>query len=474
MSKTVKKYDVCVIGAGIGGLAVTAACSMLGLKTALIERNHIGTACLSYGTIPSKAMTIAARKVFEAKRAQSFGINYKDIDVDFDAVRQYVHDVVKQMEPMNARHRYEGLGADIYTGNSSFEDEHSVSIEVEPFIIRAKHIVIATGSSPEIIDIEGLKEGMFYTNETLFSLEEKPSHLAIIGAGPIGVEMAQSYKRLGCDVTLVARGDLLSKEDPELVEVVRKQLIQEGVVLYENIAIEKVEKQSLTVIQAEKEIKIDFSHLLVATGRKANIANLGLSKAGVQYGSNGVVADSRLRTTQKHIYALGDCVNAPQFSYVASYHAGVVIKNMLFKLPAKVDYKSLPRVTYCDPALAWAGVTEEEARQRYKEKHLTILRWPYMDNDRARTEGRLEGMTKIIAYKKRIIGGGVVGVSAQESVQLLTLAIDKKMKISDLASYIAPSCTYGEVLKQAAGDYFKSKLFTDFMKKVVRFLNQFG
>lgn len=477
MSKVVKKYDICVIGAGVGGLAVTAACAMLGLKTAMIEKHKIGGDCLNYGTVPTKALIAAARKAYDAQNSEAFGVSFDNLTIDYKQAHQHVFDVIKQIEPMNACHRYEGLGADIFSGNAYFKDEHVVAIEEEDFTIRAKHFVIATGSSPDVAEFPGLKEGEFYTNETIFTLEEKPDHLVVIGGGPVGLEMAQAHKRLGVEVTLLSRGTILSKEDPELVEIVRERLIKEGVNLIEYADVEKIAKKEVhyRLTNTEQEgLKTSYSHLLVATGRKPNIANLGLSKAGISYTSTGVKTDARLRTNKKHIYALGDCVSAPQFSYVASYHAGIVIKNMLFKWPAKVNYTSMPRVTYCDPALAQAGVTEAQARADYDEKHLTFLRWPYFDNDRARVERRLEGMVKIIAYKKRVIGGAIVGSHAGEIIQILTLAIDKKMKIGDLAGYIAPACTYGEGIKQAASDYFKSRLFTDFMKKIVRFLHQFG
>ncbi len=477
MSKSVKKYDVCIIGSGIGGLAVGAACSMLGLKTAMIEKHKIGGECLSYGTVPAKALIAAARKAYDAQQSDVFGVSYKTLEIDYKQAHQHAFDVIKQIEPMHATHRYEGLGIDIYHGSAYFRDEHLVAIEDEDFTIHAKHFVIATGSIPDVAEFPGLVEGEFYTNETIFTLEDKPDHLVVIGGGPVGIEMAQAHRRLGVNVTLLSRGTLLSKEDPELVEIVRKKLIEEGVTLIEHADIEKIAKKEVYYRHADSVeylASTKYSHLLVATGRKPNIANLGLSKAGISYTSTGIKTDTKLRTNKKHIYALGECISAPEFSYVAPYQASVVIKNMLFKLPAKVHYNSVPRVTYSDPALAQVGRTEAQARADYKEKHLTFLRWPYFDNDRARVERRPEGMVKIIAYKKRIIGGAVVGSHAAETVQLLTLAINKKMKIADLAGYIAPACTYGEGVKQAAGDYFKSKLFTDSMKKIVRFLYQFG
>lgn len=474
---TVLKYDICIIGAGSAGLSVAAAASMLGLKVALIEKKQMGGDCLNTGCVPSKALLAAAKKAEEINSAPAFGVDAGKARIDYKQVQAHVADVIRQIAPMDSVERYEGMGADIYGAAAYFESAKKVILEGLNIAIEAKKFVIAVGGRPFVPPIDGLEKNGFYTNETIFQAPKKPDQLLIIGGGPIGIEMAQAHQRLGSQVTLISDQTILPSDDPELVEVVRRKLISEGVQLIEGARLSNIDGGFVHFEKDGAEAHAKFSDILVATGRRPNLVNLGLKKAGIDYNEHGITVNDRLQTSQSHIYAMGDCARhpekgQPQFTHMASYHAGVIVKNILFKLPSKIDYSNVPHVTYCDPELGWTGMSEAGAREKHGDK-IQILRWPYMENDRARAERRLDGATKLIAYKGKIIGGGIVGPHAGEQLPLISLAVQKKLSISDLSGLIVPYPTTVEVVKRAAGDYLKNKLFSDLVKKIVRFLARF-
>ena len=421
----------------------------------------------------------SAKKAADIKKAHLFGVDVSSPRIEYKEVQEHIHDVISQIAPMDSVERYEGMGADVYQAEGYFENAHHLILAGKEFKIKAKKFVIAVGNRPVDPQIPGLLETGFYNNETIFKAPKKPSNLIVIGAGPIGVEMAQAHARLGCDVTIITDSTFLPKSDPEFSNIVQKSLLQDGVQIIENATVEKVESGHLIYHFGDDttQEKIRYNSIFVAAGRQPNLANLGLSKAGIEYSPQGILVDDTLRTNHKHIYAIGDCAyhptkGQPQFTHIASYHASLVIKNMLFRLPVKLDYKTLPYVTYSDPELAWTGLSEIEAIAKYGDK-LNILRWPYHENDRARAERRLDGMTKILVYKGRVVGGGIVGPHAGDMLPTLILAIQKKIKVSELAGMIVPYPTYAEVIKRASGDYFKNKLFSAFTKKLVRYLFDF-
>jgi pyruvate/2-oxoglutarate dehydrogenase complex dihydrolipoamide dehydrogenase (E3) component len=336
--------------------------------------------------------------------------------------------------------------------------------------------VVATGSSPAVPPVPGLAQAPHLTNETIFDLTERPEHLVVLGGGPIGCELAQAQRRLGAKVTVLELFRILPKDDPAAVEVVRRQLVGEGVDLREQVQVTRVGRDgngvAVTIKQADLEERIVGSHLLVATGRRANVEDLGLEAAGVAYSPKGIAVDARLRTSNKRIYAIGDVVGSYQFTHMASYHAGIVIRNTLFRLPAKVDTRALPWVTYTEPELAQVGLTEAMAKDQGVE--VEALTWPFAENDRAQTERETKGFVKVLLDRRgRTRGATIVGEHAGELIQPWVLAITQGLKIGSLAQFIAPYPTLGEASKRAAGSYYTPKLFSERTRKVVRFLLRF-
>jgi pyruvate/2-oxoglutarate dehydrogenase complex dihydrolipoamide dehydrogenase (E3) component len=330
---------------------------------------------------------------------------------------------------------------------------------------------------PMVPPIPGLAEVPFATNETIFARTTAPAHLLVIGGGPIGCELAQAHRRLGAAVTVLDMGPILPKDDPELAEVVRARLQAEGVSLHERVEVEAVEPAGNGVAIRFKgngeSRRLEGSDLLVAAGRAPVVDDLGLDEAGVEHDRKGIKVDARLRTTNRRIFAVGDVAGGPQFTHVGSYHAGIVIRNAIFRLPAKVDYRALPWVTYTDPELAHVGMSEPDARTAGET--IEILRMPFADNDRAHAERATDGLIKVVLGRRgRILGASVVGAHAGELILPWGLAISQKLKIGALANVIAPYPTRGEISKRVAGSWYAPKLFNDRTRRLVRFLARFG
>ncbi|MGI9493171.1 MAG: dihydrolipoyl dehydrogenase family protein, partial [Geminicoccaceae bacterium] len=356
--------DLCIIGGGSGGLSVAAGAAQMGAKTVLIEAAKMGGDCLNYGCVPSKAMIAAGHAGHVVRHAGQFGVNGHEPDVDFKAVHDHVHGVIGAIAPHDSVERFEGLGVTVIKAWARFVSGDE--IEAGHQRIKARRFVVATGSSPAVPPIPGLADVPHDTNETIFDHQAAPAHLIVIGGGPIGSELAQAHRRLGAEVTIVDMGPVLPKDDPEMTAVVRARLLADGIALRERVKVQKVEAagNGVAVIIEETDgeiVRIEGSNILVATGRGANVEGLDLEKAGVDYDRRGIKVDQRLRTSNKKIYAIGDVTGGFQFTHVASYHAGIVIQNALFRLPAKVSYKALPWVTYTDPELAHVGLTEDAA-----------------------------------------------------------------------------------------------------------------
>jgi pyruvate/2-oxoglutarate dehydrogenase complex dihydrolipoamide dehydrogenase (E3) component len=327
--------------------------------------------------------------------------------------------------------------------------------------------------------IPGLERVPYFTNETVFENTELPRHLIIIGGGPIGLEMAQAHRALGSEVTVLEAFRILPKDDPELALMLRERLVGDGIAIREQVTIARVEPEDAGVAAVIESAdggreRIVGSHLLVAAGRRPNVADLDLEKAGIDHGPKGIGVDARLRTTNRTVFAIGDVAGGPQFTHVAGYHAGIVIRNALFRQPAKVDYRSLPWVTYTDPEFAHVGLTEEQARAAHGDD-ITVLRWPYHENDRAQTEREAHGLLKAVTTRSgKILGASILGAQAGELIQVWVLAIGQGLNIKALAGMIAPYPTLGEVSKRAAGSFFTPKLFSPRTRKLVRFLSWFG
>ena len=473
---TAAAYDMCIIGAGSGGLALAAGAAQMGARVALIEKGEMGGDCLNYGCVPSKALLAAGKHAHAMSEGGAFGVAPQPAAVDFPAAAAHVRDVIAGIAPHDSQERFESLGVSVFRAPARFLSP--TEVEVGDTRIRARRFTIATGSSPGVPPIPGLAETPYFTNETIFANTERPSHLLIIGGGPIGMEMAQAHRRLGARVTVLEMFRALAKDDQELAAMLKISLTAEGIALREGIAIERVDKTadgiSVTLRVNDQEETLTGSHLLVAAGRRPNVAGLDLEKAGVDYSPKGIPVDARLRTSNKKIFAIGDVTGGLQFTHVAGYHAGIVIRNALLRIPAKASHANVPWVTYTDPELAHVGLAEEEARKRHGDA-VKILRWKLEENDRARAERQTGGMAKAAVGKGgRILGVSILAPHAGELLQPWILAMNSGLKISALAGYIAPYPTLGEINKRLAGAYYTEKLFSPSMRRVVRFLAAFG
>jgi pyruvate/2-oxoglutarate dehydrogenase complex dihydrolipoamide dehydrogenase (E3) component len=464
--------DICVIGAGSGGLSVAAGAAQLGLKTVLIERAEMGGDCLNTGCVPSKALLAAAKRAQSHRKTDIDGVAAHQPAIDFSKVKDHVFAAVAAIAPHDSQERFEGLGVTVLRESARFTGPRSAIAGKRK--IKARHFVIAAGSRPAVPKIPGLDEAKVLTNETIFKLREKPEHLLIVGGGPIGIEMAQAHARLGCRVTVIEQQAILPRDDEANVDIVRAALADEGVEFLERAKIISAEFGAhgwhVLVERSGEKLSRRGSHLLVATGRKPNVEGLGLEAAEVAYDEKGVKVDARLRTTNRRIFAIGDIAGGPQFTHVAGYHAGVVLRNVCFKLPAKVDYRALPWVTYCEPELAQVGLTEAAAREKYADD-VRVVEWPFTENDRAITEGEACGRIRIIARKDgALLGASMVGPHVGELIGLWALAISAKMKLSALTGMIAPYPTLGEISKRAAGAWFTPRLFSERTRTIVRIL----
>ena len=474
----VLKPDICVIGAGSGGLSVAAAAAAFGVSVVLVERHKMGGDCLNTGCVPSKALLAAAKRAEHMRNSSAFGVSASQVHVDFAQVHDHVHGVIAEIAPVDSAERFTGLGVRVIKGTATFIDKRTVAVG-DDIHVRARRFVIATGSAPAVPPIPGLDSGPYLTNESIFTLTERPQHLIIIGAGPIGLEMAQAFRRLGSMVTVLEAAKPFAKDDPEAASIVLDQLAREGVTVRAGVKVAKVAHAggavAVTVDAAETEEVIEGTHLLVATGRKAAVDGLDLEAAGVRYDRAGIKVNRKLKTSNKRMYAIGDvAAGQPQFTHAANYHAGLVVRNALFRLPVKVNPHAIPWVTYTEPELAQTGMTEAQARaQGYKK--LRIMRWPYHDNDRAVAEHLTHGHVKVVATPKgKILGVTIVGAQAGELVTPWTLAIAQKLNIRIMTGIVLPYPTLSEIGKRAAIDFFTPSLTRPMLRRIIGWLRIFG
>ncbi len=461
------KTDICVIGAGSGGLSVASGAAQMGARVVLIERGEMGGDCLNYGCVPSKALLAAAEAAQAQRDSDRFGIRSVEPDIDFAAVQAHIKDVIAQIAPHDSQERFEGLGVDVIRAHAEFTGPKTV--QAGDYEITAKRFVIATGSSPAVPPIDGLADVPYLTNETIFDVAEKPDHLIIIGGGPIGCEMAQAHRRLGCQVTLLEMFTIMPNDDPDLVDVVRQRLIAEGVEIREAASVEKVEGDGASIRVTTSDGVISGSHVLVAAGRKPNIDGLGLDAAGVETDRAGIVVDGRLRTSNKKIFALGDVSGGYQFTHQAGYHAGITIQNLLFRLPTKTNDASIPWVTYTEPELAQVGLTAAQLMEQ--DPKGTVLTSSFEGNDRARAGRVNKGLIKVMVDRKgKIKGASIVGPHAGELLQPWILAISQNLSIRAMTGFRAPYPTLGDINKAVAGSYYTPTLYSSRTRKLVRLL----
>ena len=397
-------------------------------------------------------------------------------EVAYGDVHRHVHEVIAAIAPKDSKERFTGLGVRVIEGTARFKDKRTVVVgdEVE---IRARRFVMATGSSPAVPPIPGLADTPHLTNETVFDLTIRPEHLLVIGAGPIGLELAQAFRRLGAKVTVVEAAQPLAREDPECAAIVLDALAREGIDIRAGAEVVRVEAAAagvkLVVRTGDGEQAIEGSHLLVAIGRRANAAGLDLENAAIRYDGGGIKVDKGLKTTNKRVYAIGDVAGGAQFTHAANYHAGLVIRNALFRLRVESDDGMIPRVTFTDPELAQIGLSEAEVRRRRLGFH--VLRWPYHENDRAQAERETLGHIKVLTDRKgRILGATIVGAAAGELITTWTLAISQGLNIRALTGIVVPYPTLAEVGKRAAITYFTPGLTSPWVRRIIALLRRFG
>jgi pyruvate/2-oxoglutarate dehydrogenase complex dihydrolipoamide dehydrogenase (E3) component len=465
------EFDLCIIGGGSGGLVAAAGGATLGAKVALVEKHALGGDCLHYGCVPSKALLHSAKVAHTMRTANAAGIEAYSPAISIGTVMQRVASVIRTIEPNDSPQRFRGMGVDVIFGTGMFTDPCTFSVNDRA--LTAKNFVLATGSRPAIPPIEGLDTIPYLTNETVFSLNEDVPSLIVLGAGPIGLEMAQAFARLGSTVFVVQRGQQpLPKEDADITAAVVQQLRQEGVHFYTGHTPVRVEGAAGNLHLHLKtsdgtEKTLHATHLLVATGRRSNVENLGLEAAGVQLDKGRLLLDKRLRTTNKHIYACGDITDSYQFTHMAEHQAGVVLRNTLFHLPAKVAERGIPWCTFTDPEVARVGLSETEAKDRGVAHK--VYSFPFKDMDRAITDADTAGFAKIITdLKGKLLGATLVGPHAGELIHEYVLALSKNMKAADLSNVIHIYPTLAQINRRVADVRRKQGLTPGTLKWIKR------
>ena len=466
-------FDIGVIGGGAAGLTVASGSSQLGAKTLLVEKEkELGGDCLHYGCVPSKTLIKTAHVYHLMKKGEMFGLPQVDVPpVEYREVVKRIRSVIDVIQKNDSEERFCSLGVKVESGSPSFVDEHTITLNGDR--VSAKNWVIATGSSPAVPPIDGLDKTPYLTNKEIFYLDRLPRSLVVLGAGPIAIEMAQAFFRLGSEVSVIQRSSqILSREDKDMADAVMEVLSEEGVVFHTEASVTGVrdlgDTREVSFKTGDRLTSIKAEEILVAMGRRPNLEGLDLENAGVSFDRKGIQVDQRLRTTQKHIYAAGDVTGAYQFTHAAGYEGGIVISNAVFHLPRKADYTFLPWCTYVDPELGSIGMNEKGAKRAGIE--YTLWEELFKDNDRSLAEGEKIGKIKMILdEKERPLGVQILGPHAGELISEWVAVLNGKTKLSTLASAIHPYPTLGEINKRVAGAYLSPKIFSDRVRKGLKF-----
>lgn len=465
------RYNLVVIGGGTAGLVTAAGAAGLGARVALIEKQALGGDCLNVGCVPSKALLAAARAAARARQAGNFGVRIGEIEVDFPAVMERLRRLRADISPTDSAARFRELGVEVYFGSAVFCD--GASIEVAGSTLHFHRAAIATGARAAMLPIPGLAEAGPLTNETLFALTKLPRRLAVIGAGPIGCEMAQAFQRFGSEVTLFESANgILPREDREAAALIDSALRHDGVRIARSSDIERVERRgNVRVIHVALDAAstaLEFDAVLVGVGRRPNVEGLGLEAAGVEFDTrHGICVDPRLRTTNHRIFAVGDVCLPYQFTHTADATARIVIQNALFGGRKRHTDLVVPWCTYTDPEIAHTGLYAEEAEVRGHSTQ-TFTR-QFSDLDRAIIEEEQNGFVRLVVDTNtgRIVGGTIVGPHAGDLISEVTLAIRNKIRLSDLASVIHPYPTLAEAIRKTGDDYNRTRL-TPFVRNALR------
>jgi pyruvate/2-oxoglutarate dehydrogenase complex dihydrolipoamide dehydrogenase (E3) component len=456
----VERYDLAVIGGGTAGLVSAAVSAGIGAKTALIEQHRLGGECLWTGCVPSKAIIRSAAVLHTLRRAADFGIDVQGGRADFAAVMARVHAIIRRIEPHDSPERFRGMGVDVLEGRARFVSPEEADVAGRR--VRSKRWILATGSRTAVPPVPGLGDGGFLTHETLWDLRALPESLLVLGAGPIGIEMAQAFARLGSRVTVVGQAaQVLEREDPEIAAVLQRQLEREGITLHlghRATAVRVDGGMKIATVRGDSgETEVRAAEILVATGRRPNVEEMGLEALGVEVGGNGVAVDAALRTSASNVWAAGDVAGPYRFTHVADYQARIAAPNALFPLRRKADYRVVPWCTYTDPEVARVGLTEAEARGEWGDK-AGVYRYDHDSLDRALCDGEPDGLTKLVLDPKgRIVGAHVVGPRAGETIHEAVLAVRHRLKLSDLSGMIHVYPTYPESLKRAADAFVRAR-----------------
>ncbi len=470
-----KHYDLIVIGGGSGGLVAAAGAAKLGAKVALVEKHKLGGECLWTGCVPSKALIHAAKVAHDVANAKDVGIAISSAKVNFNKVIDYVHKVIKTIQPHDSPERFRKMGVDVFFGTPRFEDRRTLIVGNER--LYGKKFVIATGSRPAKLPIKGLEEAGYLTNETIFENKKFPATLLVIGGGPIGSEMAQAFARLGSKVTIFERGEhILSKEEPEVSAEMEEAFVRENITILTNSNILQVEKKGgkkvITYDQKGKKGSVAGDEILFAVGRAPNVEGLNLEGIGIKYDQRAIQVNDYLQTTVPNIYAIGDVKGKYQFTHMAAYEAGVVLMNALFHLPIKANYSVVPWTTFTDPEVARVGITEQESREKHPDA--LVFKAPFEDVDRAQCENTTTGFIKIIADKKgHLLGVHIVGPHAGELLAEFTLAKRKGLTVKDIFNTIHVYPTLSLINAQIAAKFMERKL-TERAKRWLKFLFRYG
>ena len=449
------EFDIVVIGGGAGGLVVAAGGAALGAKIALVERDRLGGDCLWHGCVPSKALIASARIAHQMRHAGHWAIGGSLPEVDLPRVMERVREVIRGIEPHDSPERFRGLGVDVVLGEGRFIDRDT--FEAEGRKLRARHFVIATGSKPSIPALPGLDSTRWLTNETLFDLREAVPHLLVLGAGPVGCEIAQAFRRLGSRVSLVdSAAGVLMREDRDLAAVIEARLRNEGVDLHLGRDVRRVSTHGGTIALELEGEPVNGTHLLLATGRHAVTEGLGLDAAGVVV-EKGRIRHQDLRTGNPRIWVIGDAAGGAQFTHLAEHHAGIVLRRTLFRMAWARPSQVVPAATYTDPELARVGVSEAEAiAQRLDHR---VYRFAVAEIDRARTDGEQDGFAKLVTDRRgRLLGAGIVAAHAGELIAECALAINQRLGAGAISGSIHAYPTLSLLTRRAADQRAKEAL----------------
>jgi len=477
MSKTHHDVDLAIIGAGSAGLSAAAGAAQLGRSVVLFEAEDMGGDCLNTGCVPSKAIIAAGKAAQSFREASRYGVENQAPEVNFDAVKAHIQGVIATIEPHDSQERFEGLGATVIREHARFTGRDT--LESETHSVKAKRIIIASGSRASAPPIPGLEDVPYLTNETIWSVKSQPKHLLVIGAGPIGIELGQAFRRLGSDVTIVDIAAPLGRNEPEHASALVKALEDEGVIFHAPAKTKAIRKSGRSiVIELEDGSELKGSHLLVAAGRAPNVNDLNLEAAGVEYDRRGVETDANLRTSNPKVFAAGDVAKGKGgLTHAAGYHASVLIKAFYFMPPflnrimAKAN-GTIPASIYSEPELANIGMSEADAKDAGIDYRVTFAE--FSGNDRAIAERHTQGSVKIIASKKgKILGASILGESAGDMIQIIGLAMAQGVKMSGLAQTIPPYPTRAEAVKRAASAFYTDALFSSKTRKLAGLLTKF-